>query len=249
MKATICIGCHHGVPLDMLQTHSKIHHKGRALLSSEAYTQLKQSLFDDGYRTSKTEKYHQPLAQKPVEGLEVLTGFSCPFLKDDGTRCSGAFLAQSTFVRHLSEHTNRSKPKPSSCISEVQTLFSQGGLQHYFSVDSSLSDLDPSAHSAYSYAVEMLPDLPKAHIPTSNHDKDRASINWFTRWPELLQVYVTDKSSLEAFQSLVLFPQPGSDPDWLTKLRDHGCRWWIDAEVAHVKCSYRTSVMLRSHQK
>jgi hypothetical protein len=248
-KAVICIGCHHGVPMDMLQTHSKKHHQGRSPLSSEEHVQVVQRLSDMGYQSSKADKYHQLPGQKPVDGLEVLTGFACRLLNADGTRCSKAFLAQSTFTRHLSNHPDRPKSQPSTCISEIQTLFDQGGLQHYFSVDSSLSNLDPSANSAYIYAVGTLPDLPKPHIPAPSHDKDRASIHWFTRWHELLQPYVIDRDTLTFFQSLVSFPEPGSDPDWLTKLPDHGGRWWNHSELAHVKCSYRASVMLRSHQK
>jgi hypothetical protein len=248
-KAVICIGCHRGVPLDMLQTHSKNHHRGRSLLSSEEQAKVVQSLSSMGYQTSNTDRYHQLPGQKPVDGLEVLTGFTCPLLNPDRTRCSKAFLAQSTFTRHLSNHPDRPKPQPSTCTSEIQTLFHQGNLQGYFSVDSSLSNLDPSASSAYTYAVRMLPNLPKPHIAASSHDKDRASIHWFTRWPDLLRRYVTDRSSLAFFQSLVSFPEPGSDPDWLMKLREHGGRWWNHSELAHVKCSYRASVTLRSHQK
>lgn len=233
----------------MLKTHSKNHHNGRPLLSSEEHAGVVKRLSDAGYRTSKAEKYDQPPGGKPVDGLKVSMGFSCPLLNGDGSRCSRNFLSQSTFTRHLSDHTVLPKPNPSSCTSEVQTLFEQGGLQQYFSVDSSLSDLDPSAASAYAYAVRMLPDLPKAQIPASNHDKDRASIHWFTRWPELLAVYAKDKASCDFLQSLISFPEPSSDPDWLTKLRDHGSLWWNEAELDHVKCSYRASVMLKSHQK
>lgn len=246
-KAVICIGCHHGVPVDMLQTHSKNHHQGRSILSSEENAQAVQRLSNAGYRTSKAEKYHQPPAQRPIDGLEVLSGFRCPFQSEDGTRCSKAYLAESTFARHLSDHS--SSIRPPSCVAHVQTLFNQGGLQHYFSVEPSLSNLDPSSTSAYAYAIKMLEDLPKANIPAPDHDKDRASIHWFTRWPDLLKPYATDKESSAFLQSLVSFPEPGSGPDWFMKLRDHGCRWWNDAESAHASCSYRASVMLKSHQR
>lgn len=232
----------------MLQTHARSYHQGRHILSSAEHSQAVQELSSLGYRVSNGEKYRQPPGQKPVDGLEVLSGYCCPLLKD-GIRCSRAFLAQSTFVRHLSDHSDHLKPKPLSCISDVQTLFSQGGLQHYFSVNRSLSNLDPSSTSAYAYAVKMLESLPKAQIPISDHDKDRASIHWFTRWPELLKPYMPDRRSQESLQSLVSFPEPGSDPDWLMRLRDHGCRWWKIAELAHAKCSYRASVMLKSHQR
>ena len=248
-KVVVCIGCHRGVPLGMLQTHTRNHHKGRSLLPSEEHNRVTQSLSELGYRTSQGEKYHQPPGQKPVDGLEVQNGFACPLPNHDGTRCSRVFLGDKTFARHLSEHPGRPKPSLPSCASEVQTLFSQGGLQLYFSVDSSLSDLDPSADSAYAYAVKILPQLPKPRTPTSKNDKDRASIHWFTRWPELLQPYLPDEDSVEALKSLVSFPDSDSDPDWLVKLQDYGCRWWNDAELAHVNCSFRASVMLKSHQK
>lgn len=204
-----------------------------------------------GYRTSKAEKYHQPPGQKPVDGVEVLEGYCCPLLDDDGSECSKAFLALSTFTRHLSDHPQLqgAKPDPSSCTSPIQTLFSQGGQQRYFPVDPSLSDLDPSSSSAYAHAVEMLRALPKPNIPVSEHDKDQASIHWFTRWPELLRPYITDSSSVEFLQSLVSFPDPGSDPEWLVKLQDHGRRWWAKAEAAHVNCPYHALVMLKSHQQ
>lgn len=160
-----------------------------------------------------------------------------------------AFLAQSTFTRHLSDHPDPVKPKPHLCVSGVQTLFNQSDLRCYFSVDRSLSTIDPSSASAYTYAVQMLESLPKASIPTSDHDKDRASIHWFTRWPDLLQPYITDRRGQDFLHSLVSFPEAGSGPDWAKKLRDHGSRWWGAAEQAHKKCSYRASVMLKSHQR
>lgn len=248
MKAVICIGCHRGVPIDMLQTHSKSHHRGRCVLSSEQHAQVVQHLSGIGYRASNAEKYDQPPDQKPVDGLEVLSGFRCPLLKDDGTPCSKAFLAKSTFTRHLSDHPDKPKPNHLTCVSDVQTLFGQGGLQRYFTVDQSLSTADLSPTSAYAFAVKMLKTLPEAHIPPPDHDKDRASIHWFTRWPELLRPYIADKRSQTSLQSLVSFPVPNSDPEWLLKLLDHGSRWWNAAELSHKKCSYRASVMLKSHQ-
>lgn len=245
-RAVICTGCHRGVPIDMLQTHSRAHHRGRSVLSTEEHAQVIQDLSGAGYRSSTSEKYHQLPGQKPVGGLEVLDGYRCPL---NGGGCSEAFLAESTFVRHLSSHNHHLRPQPRACASGVQTLFRQGGLQRYFCVDRSLSNLDPSSASAYAYAVKMVNSLPRANIVTSDHDKDRASIHWFTRWPELLQPYITNGRSQSSIQALVAFPEPGSDPDWLIKIRDHGCRWWDVAELAHIKCSYRASVMLKSHQQ
>jgi len=233
----------------MLQTHAKKHHRGRAVLPSEEYAQVLKHLSDVGYRSSDSERYRQSPGQKPVDGLEVLSGFRCPLQDRDGSPCPMAFLAQSTLVRHLSDHTDSTKPKPHLCVSDVQTLFNQRNLRCYFSVDRSLSTIDPSSASAYAYAIQMLESLPKANIPTSDHDKDRASIHWFTRWPELLQPYITDRRGQDFLHSLVSFPEASSDPDWMMKLRDHGSRWWDAAELAHIKCSYRASVMLKSHQR
>lgn len=233
----------------MLQTHSRKHHKGRAVLPSEGSAQIIERLSNAGYRSSDSERYRQPPGQKPIDGLEVLSGFRCPLLKEDGSRCPMAFLAQSTFTRHLSDHPNRKKTKPQLCVSDVQTLFSPRALQCYFSVDRSLSTIDPSSASAYAYAVQMLESLPKANIPPSDHDKDRASIHWFTRWPELLKPYMADRRDQTFLHSLVSFPETGSDPDWSMKLREHGCRWWDAAEHAHIKCSHRASVILKSHQR
>lgn len=206
-------------------------------------------LCNGGYRASGGEKYKPTPGQRPVDGLEVLSGFCCPLLREDGSRCARAFGTEGSLSRHLSDHPRspENKPSPSSCVSYVQILFRQGGLKSYFSVDPSLSNLDPSSTSAYAHAVEMLANMPKADIPVSDHDKERASIHWFTRWPQLLQPYVTDRASIEYLQSLVSFPDPDSDPSWLTKLLDHGARWWEDAEIAHVNCSYRVSTMLKSH--
>lgn len=248
VKVVICIGCHCGVPIEMLNSHTKKHHRGRNVLSHKEQATVVDLLTNKGYRTSSVEKYFQIPGQKPVDGLEVLEGFLCPLPNDDGSNCSKAFLALSSFTRHLSDHRG-SKPHPPSCASYVQTLFCQGGLQCYFSVDPSLSKLDPSTASAYAYAVKTLETLPKEEIPISEHDKDRASIHWFTRWPELLKPYTTDKTSITSLQSLVSFPDPASDPEWLTKLQDHGRRWWNKAEEAHINCSYRTSVMLRCHDQ
>jgi len=233
----------------MLQTHTKKYHSGRAVLPSEEYAQLLKHLSDVGYRSSNSERYRQPPGQKPVDGLEVLSGFYCPLLKEDGSRCPMAFLAQSTFIRHLTDHPGREKPKPHLCVSDVQTLFNRKTLQCYFSVDRSLSTINPSSASAYACAIQMLENLPTADIPISDHDKDRASIHWFTRWPELLRPYITDRRSQDFLHSLVSFPETGSDPDWLVKLRDHGSRWWEAAELAHIKCSHRASVILKSHQQ
>ena len=205
-------------------------------------------LSGQGYRTS-SHKYQQPPNQKPVDGLEVLKGFRCPLSTEDGTPCLTACLGQSTFMRHLSEHPGRPKVDPSFCISDVQTLFRQGGCQSYFSVDPSLSNLDPSAASVYDHAVKSLESLPKAQIPTSNHDKDRASIHWLTRWPELLEPYIKDEKTQASLKSLVSFPDPKSDPDWLMRLRRDGSRWWDVAEGAQKECSYRASVMLKCHKE
>lgn len=210
-----------------------------------------ESLSNVGYRTSKVEKYHQPAGQKPVDGLEILKGFLCPVLGDDGFQCHRAFLSQSTFARHLSDHPGSpgSKPDPPSCASYVQTLFSQGGLQKYFAVDPSLSRADPSSASTYACAVEMLQNIPQPNIPISDNDKDRASIHWLTRWPELLKPYTTNRESVDFLRSLVSFPDPSSDPDWLIKLHDHGSRWWRGAEAAHISCSWNVSIMLKSHEQ
>lgn len=249
IMAVICIGCHRGVPVNMLQTHSKNHHQGRPVLTSTEHVQAVQDLSAAGYRLSDAEKYHQTPGQKPVDGLEVLSGFYCPLSKADGTSCAMSFLAESTFTRHLSGHSGRQKPRPASCVSDVQTLFAQGGLQRYFSVDRSLSNLDPSSASAYVSAVEMLKNLPAAPVPASNHDKDRASVHWFTRWPELLKPYIVEQDDQVFLQSLVSFPESGADPGWLTKLRDHGRRWWGAAESEHIKCSFHASTLLKSHQE
>jgi Orsellinic acid/F9775 biosynthesis cluster protein D len=249
VKAVICTGCHRGVPVNMLRTHSKIHHPGRTPLQLEEHTRIVQQLVSMCFRTSDTETYVQPPGRKPVDGLEVLSGFCCPLSKKDGTKCLEAFRSKSTFERHLSIHCHRRKPSISSCVSDVQTLFNQGGLQCYFSVDHSLSDLDPSSDSAYAHAVQMLGDLPKAHIPLPKHDKDRASIHWMTRWPEMLQPYIKDKKSQTSIQSLILFPEAGLDPDWLVRVREHGRRWWDAAERDHVNCSHRVSTMLRCHKE
>jgi hypothetical protein len=249
VKAVICTGCHRGVPVDMLITHSRAHHKGRQLMPSKDYTKASQRLSSLGYRISKDEKYHQPPGRKPVDGLEVLRGFLCPLQCEDGTSCHRVFLSPRTFSRHVSDHHIRPKPEAESCVSNAQTLFSQGGLQLYFSVDPSLSNMDASSASVYASAVKMFESLPKAKIPAPNNDKDRASIDWFTRWPELLQDYVGDQESMHFLKSLVSFPESGSDPDWLVKLCDHGTRWWNDAEAAHINCTDRASIMLKSHQR
>lgn len=233
----------------MLRTHSKRHHEGRSVLSTENHASIVERLSLACYRLSGSEKYDQPPGGKPVDGLEVLTGFSCPVENGDGSQCPLAFRAEATFVRHLSTHRVLPKPQPSSCVSHIQTLFDQGGHQRYFSVNPSLSNLDPSSSSAYVYAVSILGKLPKADIPMANHDKDRASIHWFTRWPELLQPYITDRDSQAFLQSLVSFPVSKTHPAWLTKLQDHGRRWWDAAELAHINCSYRASVMIRSHEQ
>lgn len=233
----------------MLVSHSKTYHPGRPVLSSGQLATLVDPLRDSGYRTSTGERYHQAPGQKPVDGLEVLSGFSCPLLNDQGSRCSWASGAESSLTRHLSDHQpQENKPKASSCVSHVQTLFTKGGLKRYFSVDPSLSNLDPSSTSAYAYAVEMLGNLPKPEIPIPENDKDRASIHWFTRWPQLLGPYITDRESIDHLQSLVAFPG-NSDPDWLTKLLDHGSRWWKDTEASHISCPERVSIMLKSHQR
>lgn len=249
VKVIICNACNRGVPVNMLNSHSKIHHPGRSTLSSEQLGEVMETLRNDGYRTSKDGRYCQPLHQKPIDGLEVLKGYLCPLTNGDGSPCHRAFLKQTTFTRHLSDHPG-SKPGVSSCASYVQTIFSQGGaLQSYFAVDPSLSRPDPSPASAYAYAVKMFHGLPQPTIPESDNDKDRASIHWFTRWPELLEPYISGRDSVSFLQSLVSFPESGSNPDWLTKLPDHGCRWWGKAEAAHSSCSWNASVMLKSHQQ
>lgn len=252
VKVVICVGCHRGVPVDNLNSHSKNNHPGRTVLSSSEAAAVVDELTKMGYRTSLVEAYHQLPGQKPVDGLEVLEGFLCRLPNNDGSECRKVFEKQSTFVRHLSDHTGLprgSKPNPSLCTSYVQTLFRQGGLRHYFSVDPSLSKLDPSAASAYAHAVQLQESLPKAQIPVSDHDKDQASIHWFTRWPELLKLYISDSANVAYLRSLVSFPDPASDPEWLTRLQDHGSWWWKKAEAAHISCSFCASIMLKCHDR
>jgi hypothetical protein len=218
-------------------------------MPAREYVDTVRQLSDAGYRTSSAKLYNQPPGRKPVDGLEVVDGFYCPILLDNDTPCPMACVSKRTLIRHFSDHPIRPKPDPSACNSHVQTLFHRGGLQCYYSVEPSLSDLDPSFGAAYAYAVEAFNSLPKVKIPNPDHDKDRSSIHWFTRWPELLKDYIVEKESSDFLRSLISFPDPSSDPDWLLILRDHGCRWWNDAEAAHINCSDRASIMLKSHQQ
>lgn len=233
----------------MLNSHSKIHHPGRSRVSSGRQGEVTETLCNLGYRTSTDERYYQPPHRKPVDGLEVLQGYLCPFTNNDGSQCHRAFFGQKTFTRHLSDHPG-TKPEVLSCTCYVQTAFSQGrGLQRYFAVEPSLSHPDPSPSSAYAYAVKMFHSLPQPTMPEPDNDKDRASIHWFTRWPELLEPYISNKETIGSLKSLVSFPEPDSDPDWLMKLLDHGRLWWKKAEGSHTGCSFDASVMLRSHQQ
>ena len=233
----------------MVRSHCKIHHNKREAPSVAMQKEISQNPSPTRLKTSSSPKYIQPPGQKPVDGLEVLQGYLCPLSNSDDMCCSKAFLATSSFIRHLSGHIVRQKPDPASCTSSVQTLFAQGGLQMYFSVDVSLSMPDPPLSSVYTDVLPLLRSLPAPRIQVANNDKERASIHWFTRWPELLGPYCEDDDRVHMLQSLVSFPDSGVDPDWLVRVKDHGCRWWTKAESAHVSCSYRASVMLKSHQE
>ena len=233
----------------MVRSHCKIYHDKREAPSVAMQKEISQNRTPTRLKTSSSPKYTQPFGQKPVDGLEVLRGYLCPLFDSDGVCCSKAFLATSSFIRHLSVHPVHPKPDPVSCASSIQTLFAQGGLQMYFSVDVSLSMPDPPLSSVYTDVLPLLRSLPAPRIQVANNDKGRASIHWFTRWPELLGPYCEDDDRVRMLQSLVSFPESGVDPDWLVKVKDHGCRWWTNAEVAHVNCSYRASVLLKSHQE
>jgi hypothetical protein len=249
IKALICIACKKGVPADMVRSHCKTYHPGREVPSVSKQREISQALSDTGIKSSTSLKYTQAPGQKPVDGLQVLQGYTCPLYGSDGARCSQAFLATSTFLRHLSTHPVHPKPDPASCTSSIQTLFAMGGLQVYFPVETSLSAPDPPLSSVYTDVLPLLRSLPAPQIQVTNNDKERASIHWFTRWPELLEPYCKDEDQVHALRSLVSFPEPGDDPDWLVRVQDHGCRWWEKAESAHVSCSYRASVLLKSHQE
>lgn len=233
----------------MIRSHCKAHHRGRDAPSPSEQKQINETQPNNGLRSSTSNKYTQPPGQKPVDGLEVLQGYACPLHNPDGTPCSKAFPATSSFVRHLSNHTFYPKPHPPSCTSSIQTLFAQGGLQSYFPVDVSLSQPDPPSNSVYVEALHLLQNLSAPQIPAPDNDKERASIHWFTRWPELLEPYCSNDAQVLELRSLVSFPQPDLDPDWLVKVRDHGCKWWVKAESAHANCSHRASVLLKSHQE
>lgn len=232
----------------MVRTHCKKHHPGRPAPSPSQQTQLVDAHSNGGLRSSASTKYSQPPNLKPVDGLEVLQGYKCPLFTADGSLCSMAFLAHSSFERHLTTHTTFPKPDPASCASSIQTLFAQGGLQNYYPVVPSLSLPDPPPNSAYVDALRLHENLPSPHIHVAENDKERASIHWFTRWPELFEPYCKDDAQVDALRSMISFPQTGADPDWLVRVQDHGCRWWIKAESAHSKCSYRASLILKSHQ-
>ena len=233
----------------MVRSHCKIHHDKREAPSVAMQKEISQDPSSTRLKTSSSAKYTQPPRQKPANGLEVLQGYLCPLSDSDGVCCSKAFLAMSSFVRHLSGHNVRPRPDPASCASPVQTLFAQGGLQMYFSVDVSLSMPDPPLSSVYTDVLPLLRSLPVPRIQVASNDKERASIHWFTRWPELLGPYCEEDERVCMLRSLVSFPDSGVDPDWLLKVKDHGCRWWAKAESAHVNCSYRASVLLKSHQE
>lgn len=204
----------------------------------------------NGQLRSRTSiKYTQPAGQKPLDGLEVLQGHMCPVLDLGGTVCSRAFRATSSFVRHLGTHFDHPPLDPALCVSPIQTLFSQGGLQMYFAVDTSLSQQDPPPNTAYADALKFLRSLPKPQIPIPKTDKERESVHWFTRWPELLEPYSKTDAQVKILQSLVSFPEAGRDPGWLLKVKDHGCKWWMKAELAHAKCTSRASSLLKSREK
>jgi len=206
---------------------------------------------DHGFRSSKSEKYSQPPGQKPVDGIEVLRGFLCPESNPDGSTCSSAFHAESSFTRHLSTHPSQlsqRKPDPGSCTCYIQTLFAQGSLQRYFSVETSLSHADPPATSAYGDALKLLQDAPSPQIPPPKGDKERESIHWYTRWPELLASFCNSSDQVNRLRSLTSFPQEGTHPDWLVRVKDHGRNWWVKAESEHLACLPRTSRLLKSPQ-
>ena len=249
IEAIICVSCKKGVPADMVRSHCKIYHDKREAPSVAMQKEISQDPLSARLKTSSSPKYTQPPGQKPVDGLEVLQGYLCPLSDVHGVCCSKAFSANSTFVRHLSGHSVRPRPDPATCASPVQTLFAQGGLQMYFSVDVSLSMPDPPSSSVYIDVLPLFRSLPAPRIQVASNDKERASIHWFTRWPELLGPYCEDDERVRMLRSLVSFPDSGVDPDWLLKVKDHGCRWWAKAESAHVNCSYRASVLLKSHQE
>ena len=233
----------------MVRSHCKIHHPKREAPSPLKQNESLQALMGRGLKSSTSQKYTQPPGQKPVDGLEVLNGYLCPLHDLDGARCSKAFFAISSFVRHLSSHPDHPKPDPTLCKSPIQTLFAQGSLQMYFAVEPSLSLPDPPLSSAYADALTLLHSLPVPQVKAADNDKERASIHWFTRWPELLEPYCKDDGQASMLRSLVSFPEERIDPEWLIRVQDHGCRWWTKAELAHVNCSYRASVLLKSHQE
>jgi len=233
----------------MIRSHCREYHRGRESPSVSQQKEITQAYSDGSFRSSSSDKYTQPPGQKPVHGLEVLQGYACPVSNDDGTPCSKAFVATSSFLRHLSTHSAYPKPDHNSCTSCIQTLFAQGGLQMYFPVNVSLSQLDPSPKSAYVDALTLLQNLPTPHIPVPDNDKERASVHWYTRWPELLEPYCTNDAHVQELRSLVSFPQAGIDPDWLVGVQDHGSKWWVKAESAHANCSHRASALLKSHQE
>ena len=246
VNALICISCKKGVPANMVRSHCKKYHLGRDAPSAKKQSDISQDALDTGLKTSTSPRYTQARDQKPVDGLEVLQGYLCPL--DDG-RCSQAFVARSSFLCHLKTHHGHPKPDAALCKSPIQTLFAQGGLQKYFAVNESLSMPDPPLTSVYADVLPLLRSIPAPQIKVANNDKERASIHWFTRWPELLEPYCRDDGQVSALRSLASFPESGVDPDWLVRVQDHGCRWWNRAESAHINCSHRASVMLRSHEE
>jgi len=233
----------------MLRSHGKIHHRGRRVLSEREQKEIKVAQSSGGFRTSKSEKYSQPPGGKPVDGIEVLQGFMCPESNPDGSTCSTAFRGESTFIRHLASHpTDPFHPKldPGSFACYIQTVFVQGNLQSYFSVETSLSHPDPPPTSAYPDALKLLQDLPSPQIPPPKNDKERESIHWYTRWPELMEPFCHSPGQVVMLRSLTSFPQEGTHPDWLIRAKDHGREWWAKAESEHQNCTPRTSRLLKS---
>lgn len=250
INALICVSCKRGVPANMARSHCKTYHPGREAPSAGKQKEISQDALVTGLKTSASPRYIQPPNQKPVDGLEVLRGYMCPVVTGpNGEICCEAEKATSSFLRHLKSHPVHPKPDPASHKHPIQTLFAQGGLQMYFAVDISLSIPDPPLSSVYAEVLPLVRSIPAPRIQAANSDKERASIHWFTRWPDLLEPYCKDDEQVSLLRSLVSFPESGVDPDWLLEVQDHGCRWWTDAESAHANCSHRASVMLKSHQE
>ena len=196
----------------------------------------------------------QPPDRAPIPGIEVHTGYYCPVVLEDGTKCRRAYRKTDSLYQHLKDthRTAAVRPKKADLSHydcNCQTIF-LGNLIRYFKVITGLSGLE-QAVNPYSVFVQSASDeIPSSSTVLEGELKTRElpSLLRITKWHLFVNGYREDPKDI-----VHLISHPASSASTpreqdceveqvLAKLPDIADAWMAKIAVYH---QLSTHTMLR----